>query len=712
MYQFDLFFKRFFVLSTLIFCFFFTPNSIAQDQRKIDSLKGKLQSASNGEKFELLINLFTEFIETDNIKANEYAQHALVVAMSTNDSLKMARSYRAIGYALTSIGKNNEGIEAYLKGLKIAEQKNYRELQKYLLNNLALVYTFTSNFDKALDYHFKSLIIREEDGIQDQIGITYNNIGLVYYKIKDFEKALEYYQRSFAIKQEIKDYYDLDRLYINISLCLIELKNYKQAIANVNEAFLLCKQECSDRVKLEGTFTLAKANFYLGNYVLAGDQYLEAKQLALKLEDKGFIAESIRGLSKIQAIKGDYTAALNNLLEAENILANSRLDDELIRVYKEIADTYRGLEDYQQTSVYQNKYISLKDSVYSDRLIRNLARVQTDFEERENLATIAAKDQLILIKEDSLQKQRRFNYAIAVIAMLSIALALVLYRSGVIKQKVNLELQKAKLIIEEQNIELNKSRDRLQAEVDEQTEELQITNKILEDVNKELDNFIYKISHDIRGPLATLRGLCVVAISDVKDQKSLDYLNKLGVTADKLNYILSRLMTINYVNNAPLNLELIDLKLFLNELIPKWTEELSAKKIELKINFMDDHVLCLDVEMTRVILENLIENSIKFSKDAERYKPFIEVKLSRFKDRALLHVIDNGIGLTSSDEEKVFQIFSRASEKSQSGGVGLYLTKIATQKMKGFVNYRTTSDGFTEFIVTLPYLKELPKEQE
>jgi len=709
MYQFDLNFWRIFLALSLIYNISCVSNLFAQDQQKIDSLTGVIQKANNQNKFDSYLNLFVEYVDKDNYKAIEYAQLALREAMQLNDSLKMARSYRALGYAQTSIGNNNEGIDAYLKGLNIAERKNYRDIQKYLLNNLALVYTFTSSYDKALEYHFRSLILREEDGVQDEIGITYNNIGLVFYKIKDFEKALDYYQRSYTIKQKTNDNYDLDRLYINLSLCLIELLQYKEAIEYVNQAFNLCSNKCSDRIQLQGFFTMAKANYYLRNYELSYDQYNAAKKLAETLGDKSFLAESIRGISKIQSLRGDQDAALINLLEAEQILKNSKLDDELIRVYKEIADVYGALGDFQNTSVYQNKYINLKDSVYSDRLIRNLARVQTDFEERENLATIAAKDQLILIKEDSLQKQRRLNYAIAIIAMLSIALAFVLYRSGITKQKANQALTKANQIIEDQNIQLNKKREELQLEVDHQTEELQITNKVLEDVNRELDNFIYKISHDIRGPLATLKGLCVVAISDVTDAKSLDYLTKLGQTADKLNYILSRLMTINYVNNAPLNLQSVNLRLFVDSLLPKWEKEIESKKIQLIINVEKDLILFLDEEMTKVIFENLIENAIKFAKDSTRFNPFIEIRYSQLNNKIHLHVIDNGIGLSSKDTDKVFQIFSRASEKSESGGVGLYLTKIATQKMGGFVNYRTTAEGFTEFIVTIPYLKELPK---
>jgi signal transduction histidine kinase len=66
-------------------------------------------------------------------------------------------------------------------------------------------------------------------------------------------------------------------------------------------------------------------------------------------------------------------------------------------------------------------------------------------------------------------------------------------------------------------------------------------------------------------------------------------------------------------------------------------------------------------------------------------------------------VIDNGIGLKSRDpDDKIFQMFSRASERSSTGGIGLYITKLAAEKIHGEVGLRTTPEGYTEFFVRIP----------
>ena len=64
-----------------------------------------------------------------------------------------------------------------------------------------------------------------------------------------------------------------------------------------------------------------------------------------------------------------------------------------------------------------------------------------------------------------------------------------------------------------------------------------------------------------------------------------------------------------------------------------------------------------------------------------------------------IRVIDNGIGISEAKPDKIFQMFSRASERSSTGGIGLYITKTACEKIGGQVGLRTTPEGYTEFYV-------------
>jgi signal transduction histidine kinase len=104
----------------------------------------------------------------------------------------------------------------------------------------------------------------------------------------------------------------------------------------------------------------------------------------------------------------------------------------------------------------------------------------------------------------------------------------------------------------------------------------------------------------------------------------------------------------------------------------------------------------------RIILENLIDNAIKFYNDSERIEPFVDIAVTEDSQHVKIKVIDNGIGISEVHPDKIFQMFSRASERSETGGIGLYITKTAAEKLGGTVHLNTSPEGFTEFFVTLP----------
>jgi signal transduction histidine kinase len=106
--------------------------------------------------------------------------------------------------------------------------------------------------------------------------------------------------------------------------------------------------------------------------------------------------------------------------------------------------------------------------------------------------------------------------------------------------------------------------------------------------------------------------------------------------------------------------------------------------------------------LVRIVLENLIDNAIKFYNDSDRVNSFVEINIVNTSEGVKARVIDNGIGISESNPGKLFQMFFRASERSEIGGIGLYIVKTATAKIGGKVGLLTTPEGYTEFYVLFP----------
>jgi signal transduction histidine kinase len=252
------------------------------------------------------------------------------------------------------------------------------------------------------------------------------------------------------------------------------------------------------------------------------------------------------------------------------------------------------------------------------------------------------------------------------------------------------------------NAAKKKANVRLDQEVQAATKDLEVANSLLAEVNKELDHFIYKTSHDIRGPLASLKGLCNVAITDVKDPLALDYFTKLDFTATHLDTLLRRLQKINQINHDELKLQSVDFKDLIEELILLETKKGLPSRFVFKQDIEPINNFSSDREFIFLILENLVDNAIKFHNNSDSVNPFAIIKVGLHEDNLVISVIDNGIGIGQANPEELFQMFVRASERSISGGIGLYMSRRAAERLGGEIHMRITLEGYTEFYVSFP----------
>ncbi len=671
-----------------------------EEKRVIDSLQSIVGPAEGKQLMNITVELGRSYLYIDNLKSYQHSSDGYELAMQYGDSAKMVRAGRVAGIALGELERAQESIAILEQVLPIAKRNydrlEYKDEYKKILNGLAVAHTFLAEYDKALGYHFESLVVRESEGDRAAISIALNNIGFVYFKLHNYESALNYYERTLAIRLEMKDTVQIHRTYLNIGLCYLHTKRFKEAKETTQHALSLCGDHCDDEILMMGEFGLGESSYKLGDLNDARNHLAKSLEIARKNNDRRWQAENLVYLGVVAFESKQYDLAAKHLGQADTLARTAAYNQLLIDVYKHFSDLYNRTGDYQNAALYQSKYIQLSDSLIGQELVKNISKIQANFEERENIATIADKD-------FRLNQQRNLNIAWVALAFMAGLMVLVLQIGNRNIKRVNAKLSEAKEVIQSQNAELENKNRELDIEVDKKTIDLARVNQSLKQVNDELDNFIYKTSHDIRGPLASLKGMCNVALLDVKDPIALEYLKKLDATAERLNSILTRLVIINQINNSKISVETIDFKAIVSEVL--MLEKKKGLPPDLKITtFIDPHATIeSDKELVRIVLENLIDNAIKFYNDSERVDSFMNVHISRVENSSVkIRVIDNGIGISESSPGKLFQMFSRASERSETGGIGLYITKTAVEKIGGKIGLLTTPEGYTEFYVILP----------
>ena len=668
----------------------------AQSTPKIDSLNGALKTAKEEQRFDILFDLFRENIPIDLDEALSYANKAYDQAIIDGDSLRIVKALSARGGMLKNKGELSQAILLYEAGLGIAKRNKFGNQVKYILNGLALSYTLSASYDKALNYHFESLKIREEEGKPGDISVALSNIGLVYQELRDFENALVYYEKSYKVMIQSGVTYGLERCLINMGLVYNALGRYDQTESKIKEAFTLCEtSECKPDV-------LAEADQALGIALLERHDYAQAEmyfQRSLEISNKvGFADYKASILSWLAVSRYDQkmmNEAIGFLDKSQEVAKETGYRKQVLENYLLYSKIYSVKGDYQKASQYQDRYIKLYGDIFNADLIKNISRIQTDYEEQENIKTIAEKDQNLALNQELIRQQQILNWLLGAVVVLISALGVVIYRNYQKIKTVNAALASAKRVIEVQNLLLDK-------QVQEKTKELVDTNEQLVKVNDELDNFIYKTSHDIRGPLASLKGMVNLAIMDVKDDKALGYLSKLDLTAEKLNMVLTRLLIVNRINHTELKPEVVHFEPIIQEILTLEIKKGVPSKILIEYDVAPDLHLVSDKEMVRLILENLIDNAVKFYNESERVNSFVKISVGAEAGRVTARVMDNGVGIAQMDREKIFQMFVRASERSETGGIGLYLAKLATEKLGGDITLISTDEKYTEFIVRFP----------
>lgn len=670
--------------------------SYAQPSEAVDSLNRVIRTIQNEDRFEPFYRLGLEYYNIGNVEdAFESFGKAQRLAYTIGDSFRIVKATRAKCQMLVRLNRTSEGADELLKVLPIAQRHNFDKERQSIINLLAIVFSMQANYDRSLQFHFENLVLKEKGGEAAEIRATLNNIGFVYFKMRNYPKAIEYYSLALKHDEKLAKSDFRSTLLINLALCYNQLRDYAKSAELIAEAYTYCSPECNDAIRLQGEFGLGVAKYGQRSFSDAATHFRTSLGIAGKIGDRRFEAENLIYLAHIQVIDAHYDSALVGLARTEMIASETGLNELLIETYKEYANIYYRQDDYRNASLYQQKYITLKDSIYSGELIDRIAKITTNFQERDNLKTIAAK-------EETIARQRSLNVAIGIIAILACALIFVLYRSIKINRRVNAALSDAKATIEDQNRQLRSSNVMLNEELRQRNLDLQKANDSLQRVNEELDNFIYKTSHDIRGPLASLKGMCNVALMDVKDPVALNYLEKLDITAEKLNTILTRLLIVNQINNSSLSHDRIDFEAIVDDILTLERKKGIPNRVRITREICPQTVFQADTQLVRIILENLIDNAIKFYNDSDRVEPFVHIRIGGNNQNVSIHVIDNGIGISEVHPDKIFQMFSRASERSETGGIGLYITKTAAEKLGGNVNLKTTPEGYTEFFVTLP----------
>ncbi|MEJ7738945.1 MAG: PAS domain S-box protein [Chitinophagaceae bacterium] len=236
--------------------------------------------------------------------------------------------------------------------------------------------------------------------------------------------------------------------------------------------------------------------------------------------------------------------------------------------------------------------------------------------------------------------------------------------------------------------------------------ELERKRNQLEKSNKELEQYAWLTSHDLKEPvrkILTYTNLLLMQYTDALSPAIKDTMEKINKVARRMNAQIEDLFTYSHLSDDN-EFVALDLNITLKEVIHDLHVNIKAKNAQVLVNKLP-RIKAVPEQM-RQLFQNLITNSLKYSKT--HIHPVIKLH-SRKTDENRIEVVitDNGIGFEKEYSEKIFLLFQRlySAEKYEGTGIGLAVCKKIAENHAGFILVDSEPGVGSTFIVNLPSIE-------
>lgn len=235
-------------------------------------------------------------------------------------------------------------------------------------------------------------------------------------------------------------------------------------------------------------------------------------------------------------------------------------------------------------------------------------------------------------------------------------------------------------------------------------------NDLLAKANRELDYFVYSVSHDLRAPLSSILGLTNVYAITRSDNEKASLIAMINERAHALDEFIREVL--DYSRNARVEVKAQDVNVLetVNEVIRGLQHMTGIEEVSIELGINQDQHIVSDRERLKVILSNLISNAINYRDKGK--KCFIRIASHLHDGYWSLTIQDNGIGIRKEHQPRIFEMFYKAHDRGQGTGLGLYIVKETLQKLGGEIQVTSRYGEGSTFSVFMPSGRQEPNLSE
>lgn len=254
------------------------------------------------------------------------------------------------------------------------------------------------------------------------------------------------------------------------------------------------------------------------------------------------------------------------------------------------------------------------------------------------------------------------------------------------------------------NIEQIKNSIRNAADIYFMRSELKDKSHKLKKMHSEMSQFVYSLSHELRGPLMSISGVTKLAKMELQDPLALEYFDMVESATGKLDNFIYKMLDFYRSTKIDNKISPINFREIIDQQLEAYRAKFNLDHISIAIETYQEVPFNSDDSKIRVILNNLFSNAVQFqNSDTEANHIKITVDIDEHSAQMVLE--DNGIGIEEKYQSEVFDLFKRATQKNVGPGLGLYMVKEAVEQLGGEIVLESVIGDGTKVKVTLPNMK-------
>jgi len=671
-------------------------------------------------------------------------KQSLKIQKHIDDKMGIAATSGSIGNVYNKLSDHQQAAKYYLQEIVLHKEMNDRTYYK-ILSRLGSTYAQMGNFHDAIQIFRETLTeaTRERDSIA--MAVNHRNLGCAYESLGLMSKALYEHKRAVNIRKNLNDAYEYAGSLIDIAAINRKQGAHETAIHYLSKALVVYQS-------LDRPFDLSVTNRILGDsHMMIGDtseavyHYSEGLLQAQSVNAKSLIASSCYALGMFYSAAQQYEKSLEYFGKAYNVQIDLEEELSTANTLISMGEVYLSMDNLKKSLEYiwegvmlaerieeaepmiraekllAKNYASTGNSLLASEAIRLCNTTIKTLRNKENSSSMNQMEapfkpyqvrgffvndhlhqQVILDKERTeISIQRKLILAKVIIVILMVLFLAIFYvqlRIGKIarKRKEELEVAKKKIITITNDLSVANSH---LVQSEKMVSLGMLTAGIAHEINNPI-NFIHVGIQTLDKRIKMLEGyLGELGMSDAKTEKLLTSIKELSEsaghgairTAEIVKGLRSfahsdekQMMPVDLRNTIETALTVLSSSIHENVKVIKEFEEVPP-------------IQGYAGKLSQVFL-NILINAIQAIGDREQ--GILNIKLLSEESKVIVKIKDNGGGIPTEIQEKIFQPFFTTKPIGEGTGLGLSISYTIIKQHLGDLSFTTTEDEGTEFVLT------------